>query len=281
MRTAFVLVIVLVLTAPALAQESAFEVASIRPNVSGGNSEIRPMPNGRFTATNASLRGLVLRAYDLHESQLIGLPAWADTERFDIDARAASPPADGPAALIPMLRGLLVDRFQLTARTEMRALSAYQLVHASADRRLGTQIRPTEADCSAGRRPLTEAEMRAAARDGWPPCGLVFVVSFTTGGPDGVVKMRIRRSAVTMADFAVSLVPAVDRPVVDRTALEGRFDIEYSYAPRPNTDSTITAAQNLPFLGAALEEQLGLKLESERTEVPVLVIESVERPSEN
>jgi uncharacterized protein (TIGR03435 family) len=108
----------------------------------------------------------------------------------------------------------------------------------------------------------------------------VYVVSFTTGGADGVVRMRVRRSAVAMADFARSLQSAVERPVIDRTGLDGRFDVEYSYTPRPN-DQSVAAGQNVPFLGAALEEQLGLKLESERTEVPVLVIESVERPSEN
>ena len=84
-----------------------------------------------------------------------------------------------------------------------------------------------------------------------------------------------------MADFARTLVTAVDRPVVDRTGLDGRFDVEYSYAPRPVTGPAVDAVDNLPLLGAALEEQLGLKLESERTDVPVLVVESIERASPN
>lgn len=275
-----ILAIVVTLTAPAFSQEPAFDVASVRPNVAGKTTEIRQTPNGRFSATNASLRELILRAYGLHRSQIAGLPDWAETERYDIDARASSPPADGPEALLPMLRTLLVERFRLRARIEMRELPAYVVVFSQPDKRLGAQIRPTQADCTEGR-VVTEEEIRAAARDGWPPCGMVFVLSFTTGGPDGVVKMRLRRSAVAMPDFARSLVNAVDRPVVDRTGLAGRYDIEYSYAPRPNAESTIAVAQNVPSLGAALEEQLGLKLESERTEVPVVVIESVERPTEN
>jgi uncharacterized protein (TIGR03435 family) len=262
------------------AQAPAFEVASVRPNASDGTSEIRSMPNGRFTATNASLRALVLRAYGLHESQLVAAPGWITTERYDIDARAAAPPADGPEALLPMLRTLLADRFALRARTETRELPAYVLTLAKRDRRLGPQIRPTEADCTGAATP-TQDQIRAAARDGWPPCGLVYIVSFTTGGPDGVVKIRVRRSATTIADFARTLVTAVDRPVVDRTGLDGRFDVEYSYAPRPVTGPAVDAVENLPLLGAALEEQLGLKLESERTDVPVLVVESIERASPN
>ena len=274
-------IVVMLAAPPQLAQVPAFEVASVRPNATGSTAaSIRPAPNGRFTATNATLRSLILRAYNLHGSQLLGAPEWADTERYDIDARVESAPAEGPEALMPMLRTLLAERFMLRAHTETRELPAYVLVPARKDQRLGPQIRPTEADCSQAT-VLTESQIAAAARDGWPPCGMVFVVSFTTGGADGVVKIRFRRSAVRMHDFAPTLQGAVDRPVLDRTGLEGRYDIEYSYAPRPNADTTIAASQNVPFLGAALEEQLGLKLESQRTQVPVLVIDSVERPTAN
>ena len=208
------------------AQAPAFEVASVRPNASGGTSEIRPMPNGRFTATNAPLRALVLRAYALHESQLVAAPGWIATERYDIDARAAAPPADGPEALLPMLQCTAGGRFALRAHTETRVLPAYVLTLARRDRRLGPQIRPTEADCT-GAASLTH------------------------------------------------------RPVVDRTGLDGRYDVEYSYAPKPVTAPAVDVVDNLPLLGVALEEQLGLELESERTDVPVLVVESIERPSPN
>jgi uncharacterized protein (TIGR03435 family) len=277
-----VLLVLALALAPALrAQAPAFEVTSVRPTVSGGESEIRPMPNGRFTATNATLRALVLRAYALHDSQLIAGPGWIATERFDIDARAAAPPADGPEALLPMVRTLLADRFSLRTRTETRTLPAYVLTWARRDRRLGPQIRPTQADCSGSTSP-TEDQIRANALGGWPPCGMVYVVSYTMGGPEGVVKVRFRRSAVTIADFARTLVAAVDRPVVDRTGLDGRFDVEYSYSPRPGAGPAVDAVENVPpSLAAALDEQLGLKLESERTEVPMLVVESVERPRPN
>jgi uncharacterized protein (TIGR03435 family) len=94
--------------------------------------------------------------------------------------------------------------------------------------------------------------------------------------------MRFRRSATTIDELAASFTGAVGRPVVNRTGLEGRYDVEYSYAPQP-ADPGVTSAfrPDTPGIFAAVEEQLGLKLDAERTEVPVLVVDAVERPSEN
>jgi uncharacterized protein (TIGR03435 family) len=262
-------------------QEPAFEVASIRPTQSTQASEIRPMPNGRFLATNATPRSVILRAYGLVDSQLIGAPPWLDAERYDIDARAA-PPVDGPESLLPMVRSLIVERFKLKARPDSRELPAYALTFARRDRQLGPLIRPTEADCTRATT-LTQDEVRAAARDGWPPCGMVYIVSFVTGTAGGnLVKMRIRRSGVSLQALATSLQPTVDRPVVDQTGLDGRFDVEYSYAPQPPTPGVESPfGPEAPMLFVALEAQLGLKLESRRMNVPVLVIDSIDRPSEN
>jgi uncharacterized protein (TIGR03435 family) len=259
------------------AQGPSFDVASIRPNPDTAGGEIRLLPNGRLTAAGALVRALILRAYALHDSQLIDAPDWIALERFDIDARTATPPAGGPDGLLPLVRTLLAERFGLRVHTETRELPAFLLTYARKNRTLGPQIRPTEADCSSSA--TATAPDRKSILESWPPCGMVYVVSYTDGA--GSVKMRLRRSGVTMQEFAPTLQGAVGRPVLDGTGLDGRYDIEYSYAPQPNTASTIAALQNVPFLGAALEEQLGLKLESERTEVPVLVIDSVDRPSDN
>ena len=264
------------------AQEPAFEVASIRPTpASTQTAEIRPTPWGRFTATNATAKGLVLRAYGLVDSQLIGAPAWLATERYDIDARAAAPP-DGPESLMPMVRRLLIERFNLKAHTEMRELSAYALTVARRDSQLGSQLRQTNTDCTRATT-LTQDEVRAAARDGWPPCGMSYTVSFVTTTPGGNnVKMRVRRSGTTMPALATALQQGLDRPVVDHTSLGGRFDVEYSYAPQPQPAGVESVfGPEAPMLFVALEEQLGLKLESRRMSVPVLVIDSIERPSEN
>lgn len=264
------------------AQDPAFDVASIRPTAqSQQTAEIRPTPWGRFTATNATAKSLVLRAYGLVDAQLIGAPSWLNTERYDIDARTAAP-AGGPEALIPMVRRLLVERFNLKAHTEMRELSAYALIVARRDSQLGSQIRPTSTDCTRATT-LTQDEVRAAARDGWPPCGMAYFVNFTTTTPAGNnVKMRVRRSGTTIAALAKALQQTLDRPVVDQTSLSGRFDVEYSYAPQPQTPGVESVfGPEAPQLLVALEEQLGLKLESRRMSVSVLVIDSIERPSEN
>ena len=274
---AIVLVMVLSTVLTAQQRAPAFDVASIKPNVSTANAAIQLTPNGRFTATNTSLRALILRAYGLHESQLIGAPDWIAAERFDVDARVEPVPAGGPNALLPLVRRLLIDRFRLKTHAEMRELPAYVLTFARDDRRLGAQIRPTQADCS-GASQLTQVEIRAQARDGWAPCGMSFMTTFVDSA-DVALKVRVRRSAITMAQFATALQGNVDRPVVDRTGLEGVFDVEYSFAQQPAANAPGGQDNNQPLLLVALEEQLGLKLESRRTEVPVVVIDSVDRPS--
>jgi uncharacterized protein (TIGR03435 family) len=274
---------VLSLGAAGQAQAPAFDVASVRPNISGGDTSFRALPNGRLTATNIPVRTLILRAYGLHDSQLIDAPPWTAVDRFDIVAQAEQAPASGPDALLPMLRTLLVDRFRLRVRAETRELPAYVLALATGDRRLGEQLRPTQADCTKAK-VMTKAELSAVAKEGWPPCGQTVTISFVTSFSDGSrgSSIRVRRSAITMKDFATMLQGSAGRPVVDRTGLEGMFDVEYTFASQPPAVSTeLAAGANVPPLFVALEEQLGLKLESERTEVPVLVIESVERPTEN
>jgi uncharacterized protein (TIGR03435 family) len=265
------------------AQEPSFDVVSIRPSPSESTEaeDIRPTPFGRLTATNATGRSLILRAYGLVDVQLIGAPAWLNRERYDIDARVAAPPG-GSDALLPLLRSLIVERFKLSARQETRELPAYALTFARRDRQLGSLIRTTQADCTKPTT-MTQDEVRASVRDGWPPCGMQYVVGFLTTGPNGNNrKMRVRRSGIPMAALASGLQPIVDRPVIDQTGLEGRFDVEYSYSPQPPTPGVESVfGPDAPAISVALEEQLGLKLESRRMGVPVLVIDSIDRPSAN
>ncbi|HZJ32694.1 MAG TPA: TIGR03435 family protein, partial [Vicinamibacterales bacterium] len=122
-RSLVAIIVILALTAGAAGQQPAFGVASVRRNVDGGNTSFTPRANGQLIATNTPLRTLILRAYGLHDSQLIDAPAWTAVERFDIDARAETAPP-GPDALMPMLRTLLAERFQLKARMETRQLPA-------------------------------------------------------------------------------------------------------------------------------------------------------------
>jgi uncharacterized protein (TIGR03435 family) len=182
-----------------------------------------------------------------------------------------------------MVQRLLRERFKLQAHADTRELAAYALTFARRDRQRGPQLLDSKADCMRASS-LSVDEVRAAARDGWPPCGMTYFVSFVTGPASGnLVKMRVRRSGTTIAAFATSLQRNVERPVIDQTGLAGLFDVEYSYAPpqvqTPGVENPF--GPEAPLLFVALEEQLGLKLESRRMPVPVLVIDSVDRPSDN
>jgi uncharacterized protein (TIGR03435 family) len=285
MRPLLRVVCVVLGTAFCFAQEPAFEVASIRPTPATVTKpgDIQTMPNGRVLATNITAKALILRAYGLVDAQLLGVPAWMESDHFDVDARAAEPPAAGPESLLPMVQRLLVERFKLKAHADTRELPAYALTFARRDRQRGPLLLDTRADCTRAST-LTVDEVRAAARDGWPPCGMTYFVSFVTGPAVGnLVKMRVRRSGTTIAALATSLQRIVDRPVIDQTELGGLFDVEYSYAPaQPQTPGVENPfGPEAPLLLVALEEQLGLKLEPRRMAVPVLVIDSVDRPSEN
>ena len=281
---ALAVTLVTVHTVGAQQDTTTFEVASIRPNSSTANSELRAVPNGRLIAANVTLRRLIQRAYKLHDAQIIGAPDWASSERFDVDARMASAPAAGPDAVFPLLQPLLADRFLLRAHMEIREQAAYVLVVTQRDRRPGPQFHPTTADCTRATT-LTQEEIRANARDGWPPCGMTYTVSYVMnrGAGNELAQTRIRRSGTTMRDFAASLQDGLDRPVVDGTGLEGRFDVEYTHSPQPTTTATTDSpfGPPPPMLFVAVEEQLGMKLESRRTQVPVLVIDAVERPTAN
>jgi uncharacterized protein (TIGR03435 family) len=109
---------------------------------------------------------------------------------------------------------------------------------------------------------------------------MTYTVQYAAQTATGLAnRTRVRRSGISMKDFATTLQTNVDRPVVDRTGLDGRFDLEYSFAATGDIAAGIAGYQ--PMLVVALEEQLGLKLESQRTSVPVIVIDSVERLIEN
>jgi uncharacterized protein (TIGR03435 family) len=227
-----------------LLHAQAFDVASIKRNASGApQSGVRTLPGGRISVINQPLRQIVRRAYGSNDLEVVGGPDWMDSERWDITASAVTDKPDVP--LEPMLRALLSDRFTLRAHVETRERPIYELVFARADRRLGDKIHPTPVDC----RPDAD-------------CGS------TSARTTGVASGTITSVARTMTDIAVSLSTYAGRRVLDRTGLTGRFDAELTWSE----DVSIFTA---------LQEQLGLKLESQRGPVEVVVIDSVARPVED
>ena len=254
--------------------EASFEVASVKRNIDGGPTTFNPQATGQFTVINFPFATLITAAYQLQPYQLLDAPSWTRDERYDINARldptiASRLQPDGhPPTWALALRHLLTERARLAFHRETREMPIYALVMARADRKPGPNLQPAKADCDALR---TESE--AAARAGrpspypprtetWTPCGLR-----TAPG-------RIVSGGYGFAEFMRELSVRVGRQVVDRTGLEGRWDFFVTFAPDGSPDPAA------PQLFTALQEQLGLKLESARAPVNVLVIDRVEHPTD-
>jgi uncharacterized protein (TIGR03435 family) len=260
----------------ALAQSPAFEVASIKTNKSGEiNADLRLQPDGGLTARNVPLVDLLQLAYGYPVHRVDGLSGWALTERFDVAARgttAAGAPIAGMERVALSLRAFLAERFLLRTHTETRQAPVYELRVERADGRLGPRLTQADReDCRAmlaGRRPSARQEPPDA-----PRCGI--------GAADGF----IQAGGVPLSRFVEALGRLLDRTVVDRTGLTGTFDAVLTFSPegtlglplppgpQPRPDS------NAPSIFTALREQLGLKLDSGRGAVDVLVVDLVQRPT--
>jgi uncharacterized protein (TIGR03435 family) len=282
----------LVLSAALLAAQDAppaFEVASVRPNNSGeGFVRFGRQPGGRFTATNVPLRELIRFAYQVQPFQIEGAPGWAASERFDIVAKAEgdpplSLPGGPPDAMALMMRTLLAERFKLKLHNETRDLPVYALLPARADRKPGPKLAASTVDCA--------AVMAARGRAGGPPPPMPqFGERMQCGfriGPG-----TLSAGSASMTQLANGLSPMVGRQVVDQTGWSGNFDFDLTWTPdqmpqrapgtpadQPVRINGIDIDPNGPSIFTAVQEQLGLKLDSTRGPVQVLVIDSVERPT--
>jgi uncharacterized protein (TIGR03435 family) len=254
-----------------------FEVASIKTRtgdrVVGGTST----PD-RFVRADATLRDLIRYGYDLQEFQVEGGPGWIRTNRYEVNARAAAP-TRGPEGMRALVRRLLEERFALRTRTESREMPRYELVIARRDGKLGERLRRSTFDC--------EALMASGAvsADDRARCDLRFRPKMESdGGRPRIASMTLSLQGVRLLRLADLLQTSVERAVVDRTGLDGTFDLELEFAPSgrfrpaglPGPPSP--PSDGLP-LETALQEQLGLKLESVHGPVTVLVVESAELPT--
>ena len=234
--------------------EPAFDVASIKPNRSGEQASGSTTRKGGYVGTNLTLHQLATEAYGLRPFQVIGGPGWIKLDRFDINARV---PEGATGRLAPMLRTLLADRFKLRAHTETREQQVYALVLARPDGRLGAKLTASTKECGA-----------AGAS-----CGMNVNASNMSGTLTGIGQ-PLSRLATALSGFAA------DGLVIDRTGLTGNFDIELRWTPDNLRNAAAgTPAGDGPSLFTALQEQLGLKLESARGPVEYLVIDSAEQPT--
>lgn len=252
----------------------SFEVASIKPNTSSGQGQnIRRQAGGRLTVEGIPARMLITFAYQIQSYQLIGGPGWISRDRFDIVAKLDGDPPSvapglGPDHMMLALRTLLADRFKLVVHRETRELDIYALMMASPGGKPGPQLKVAGPDCS----PESLAARRGAAPNALPPifCGT------RTAGPG-----RLMFSGMPLAFYATFVSGQVGRFVVDRTGLTGNWDFTLTYAPTgpvPTGADPPPVDPNAADLFTALREQLGLKLESTKGPVDVMVIDSIQQP---
>jgi uncharacterized protein (TIGR03435 family) len=252
----------------------AFDVVSVKPNKSdSGMVRVMGKPDG-YAASNVSLKMLIQGAYGIREDLISGAPSWADSARFDIDAKVAGSDVDALKKLSPeqrrlILRPLLADRFKLKVHTETKQLPVYELVLAKDGSKL---------------------------KEGTP--GDTYANGIK--GPDGVSRGGMMRGpgqltaqAVPMTNLANMLSQQLRRTVLDKTGLPGKYDIELYWAPDQGADPMFKGPDGSlpkadaapdssgPSIFTALQEQLGLKLQSAKGPVETLVIDHVEMPSEN
>src|SRR5262245_41548426 len=292
-------VALLVLTVPAAvplrtrAQEPerlpSFEVASVKPST--GPTGERGQPSGRYTATR-TLKFLIADAFffgtPLQMSRVLGGPEWIDSERFEINAKASAPwqrsPDGPPRELFLMIRSLLQERFKLKTHMETRELPVYAVVLARADRAPGPDLRQPTLDCDAIIAAVQAGAPPPARQPNEPPpCGAM-------RGPARIMAGSIPMSqlanmlTLVMADADGPTGRDDARPVIDKTGLVGRFAFTLAWtaermpeaAPPPGIPPI---DPNGPPLVTALQEQLGLKLQSARSRMEVVVIDSVEQPT--
>ena len=268
---------------PVPATLPAFEAISVRPNVSEGpggrgGGVMRPQ---QFAVPNATLKTILRRAFgatgqapgntiDLLDQQVAGGPEWVTTDKFDITATTAAP--TDPERMRLMVQRMLAERFQLKAHWEKREMPVYVMTMARPDGRAGPGMTlKSDAECEKGRAdgppPMPQPGVPAPP----PRCGAIQFgpgLLFAGGVP-------LDWFASTLSN--VPVISGIDRPVINRTNLKGNFAFELKFAaplnPNPDPDR--------PQLMTAMEEQLGIRLDSTRAPVDVLVIDSVEKPAPN
>jgi uncharacterized protein (TIGR03435 family) len=227
---------------PQDAKPQAFEVVSVKVDRSGSDSSHSKSMPGRYSATNVKVRELIQDAFRVKDFQISGAPHWTETEGFDIAATTGYSGDLTDKEMEPILQSLLADRFQLRLHRETKELPAYALVVAK-----------------------NGPKLIAHSGDAGPDTSI-------RHGPG---KLTLSATKATMSRLSDVLSRRTGRTVVDRTGLLGEYDLKLEWAPDPTAESVDAS------IFVALQEQLGLKLEPTKAPVEIVVVDRVERPSEN
>jgi uncharacterized protein (TIGR03435 family) len=251
----------------------SFEVASVKRSAPGGRGQRLTSSGGRFSAGNMPLRRLLVIAFNRNDgaaflnNRIIGGPGWIDTDTFDIEAKSEEGSA-GPIPrdkLQPRLQSLLEDRFQLKVHWEKQDTAVYLLTVGKG----GSKLKSSDDQSPIGTYPPTvpieqRRGMMIRTEDSWVG------------------------NAVQVSALASFLSGQTGRPVFNKTGLDGFYDFKMHWVPPPvpapgvpaGPDATLSASDPGPSIFTAIEE-IGLKLEAAKAPLEVLVIDHVERPSEN
>jgi len=291
-------------------------VASVKKNAGGFGAQMRIAP-GMISANGVPVRLLMRQAFgQLQDFQLVGGPDWINSDRFDIEAKLEGGGPMSPQVIQSVLRQILEERFALKVHRETRELPIYALVVARSDGRLGPNLTPSSPECttlltSRGRGPAPDGRggpapdgrgQFAIGRGGPPADGRggpgraggpgpfdfdAPPVCGQRGGGFG----RLRAGGTTMEQFATMISGTAQRVVIDKTGLTGYYDIALTYtptgdqlpqgAPPPGAPAPPPIDPDGPSFFTAIQEQLGLKLDNQRGPVEVVVIDSIQQPTEN
>jgi len=239
--------------APAL---PVYDIVVIKPNTSLSHHLSMNMDETTLRAENVSLKHLLVNAYGIREGLMFGLPGWAESSRFDITAKVSDPDLKTLNNLSreqrqAMIAAILADRFHLKTHTEIRTLPVYELVIAKDGPKVKTTILPPP--------------------DPNNPDPLGY-------GSFDVHNTQITATGVKLSDLAMNLTFPLDRTVIDKTGLTGRYDFQLQWT----ADGAAAGATDAPpDLFTAIQEQLGLKLQAAKGPVKTLVIDHVELPTDN
>jgi len=246
----------------------AFEAASVKANNRGGGPYSRILP-GRFLTTYSSLRDLIAFAYGVRTDQIAEGPPWMASDHYDIEATAAGNHSVSQIAGA-MLQSLLEDRFKLVLHRETRQLPVYELTVI----KNGLKLQPPKEGNCAPVSPDSPPKPAASGAPRLPPCG------FPRYGPKGL-NWTLDGEEVSMMKLAESLSRVgLGRSVIDKTGLAGSYEMHLKWTADP-LNAGPSDDQSGPSLFAALREQLGLRLDSAKGPVDVLVIDHAEKPSAN
>jgi bla regulator protein BlaR1 len=249
-----------------------FEVASIKPNKSNDHRiMIGIQPGGRFNASNVTVKQLITMAYGIRDYQVSGLPSWAESDHYDIAAKPEGGDSSAPDAktqqekMRAMIKDLLADRFGMKTHSETKELPIYALVVA----KNGPKMEESK-------------ENAPEAADGVP-----------RGRGGQMIRMgrgQLSGQEMRMDMLVNQLSQILRRNVVDKTGLTGKYDIKLNWTPDPGEGGMMPgpsdgapppSADSGPSIFTAIQEQLGLKLDSQRGPVELVVVDKIERPSEN